>query len=73
MKHEHHRELKGRMIAKGVTIGTIALKTKSCCTAISHHLTCKTSWPYDMILDICELCEIDPSEIPLYFERSAKS
>lgn len=70
MKHEHHLELKGRMRAKRVTIDTIARKTKACPSAVTHHLTRKTAWPYDMILDICELCEIDLSEIPLYFERS---
>lgn len=73
MKHEHHLELKGRMRTKCVTIDTIVQKTKSSPSAVSRHLTCKTTWPYDMILDICELCEIDPAEIPVYFERSAKT
>lgn len=70
---EHHLELRGRMRAKCVTQATIAQKSHTSLVYISQRFNGKAPWSYDMILDICELCEIDPAEIPMYFERSAKT
>lgn len=70
MKHEHHLELKGRMRTKRVTIDVIAQKCRTSRVYVSQRLTCRHPWTLDMILDICALCDIDPCDIPTYFERS---
>lgn len=73
MKNKHHLELKGRMRAKNITTDIIAQKCNTNRVSVSHRMTCKLPWTYDMILDICALCDIPLSDIPIYFERSASN
>lgn len=72
MKNNRHRKLKGRMIACSVTEADIAQRCNVSNVYVSHRFTGRHPWTWDMILEICGMCGIEETEIPLFFERCGK-